>query len=108
MFETILNVIRIAADIVIIVCAVKLVRKNRKWTEVVQMSKEEIMYGLIKIAMLNYLFIVPLSKFLADWSIRLEEKRARSKAKKSINEVRRWTKKKGNLSNCCDSLSLNR
>lgn len=53
------------------------------------MSKEEIMYGLIKIAMLNYLFIVPLSKFLADWSIHLEEKRARSKAKKSINEVRR-------------------
>lgn len=30
MFETILNVIRIAADIVIIVCAVKLMRKNRK------------------------------------------------------------------------------
>lgn len=30
MFETILNVIRIAADIVIIVCVVKLMRKNRK------------------------------------------------------------------------------
>ena len=47
MFETVLNVIRIAADIVIIVCAVKLMRKNRKWTKVRNHMKYEELVELL-------------------------------------------------------------